>query len=176
MHRPAAPSHRPLAQRAGVWLLLVALLVYGYSGALLKVLGPVHRHESVVVAISVPVAGPLDQLLRQVQAWRDKVHADSHTGHATGLFVHSHSHSDFERHHHDSGDASVVSLDAPGALSEAVSDGVAAAAIGSAMLALGLGFTLALPAPAVRAQPWPQARALAWVSASTRLLERPPRA
>lgn len=182
-------------RRLTVWVLLLALAVYGYSGVLLQLLGPAHRHHSVAPADATqpqPAHGSsltalAQDWLRPVRAWRDEMHARSH---AAGLPMHAHAqpqsqpqpqphthtHSVFERHHHDAGDPTVVALDGGGAAADAWSDGASAATVGSATLPLGLASSLTVPRPAARTRPWLRLSAPSWRDAHISQPERPPRA
>lgn len=178
--QPAPLKHRAI-DRWIVWALVLALVAYGYSGALLQMLGPTHSHHAgVVTAAAQQGLVKKDAWLtiakewfRPVRAWRDDLHARSH---AAGILGAPHQHSAFERHHHDIDDPSVIALDGGGAAGDALADGASTAAAGSGTLPLGLCAALVVPEPTARPCLWPRSGSHAWVDAIARLPERPPRA
>lgn len=89
-------SFRPLL----TWCLLVAVPVYGVSGTLVELLGANHVHRQAALSVTVAKADPME-------GWVDMRRASSSSHGAQ----HDHSHSVFERHHHDQTDESVVALD-----------------------------------------------------------------
>lgn len=167
---------------ATLWLLVLALPVYGSSGTLLQILGPAHRHVQSATGASLLAAPGLvattdahgfawvDGLWT---SWQNFVHAQAHVG---GHFSHPHSHDDFERHHHDVGDSSVVALAADGIASAIAAELGAAAASGSATLPFALAQSLRLPRPASTQARWLLAPSAVWRSADPRRLDRPPQA
>jgi hypothetical protein len=198
MFRPTKACKHRTVDRWIVSGLLLALLLYGYSGAVLQILGPAHMHPSgggtaASASASAGTQAPAlqeatqdaawlaraRQWLRPLRDWRDSLHARSH---AAGLVTHQqqhqheHQHNAFERHHHGTDDATVVALDGGAAASDALADGVSAASAGSASLPLGLGASLVLPEPTASGCRWPPPAATAWVNALAKQPERPPRA
>lgn len=172
---------RCAAPRLLVWVLLLALGFYGYSGAVLQLLGPKHTHsveglaqlapQSAVRAVSLVERAR--EWLRPVRQWRAERHARSH---APGAARHAHQHNASERHHHDIGDESVISLDRAGLTADAVADAVATVSAASAHMPLGLCVGLTLPEAAALPCLWPRPQPLSWRDALTKLPERPPRA
>jgi hypothetical protein len=96
------------ARRLVVCCLLVALPVYGASGTLVQLLGSDHVHR-----VTEAAARTTDALAGWVDMRRGATMAK-----AAG---HVHTHSLFQRHHHDRADASVVSVDG-GSLGGAAAD------------------------------------------------------
>ncbi|MFY9514158.1 MAG: hypothetical protein WAQ05_24600, partial [Rubrivivax sp.] len=103
LFRPCPQFARRLSHGL-VWLLLVALPLYGNTGALLKLLGPAHRHNTPAVdtrllsALGSGAAAVLGVLRGQA--------------HVHGPGSRPHNHGVFERHRHAPGDSSVVTADA----------------------------------------------------------------
>lgn len=187
---PAKPLHcsataRPLLTCLLLCLLMLALLLHGQAAALRQMLGAAHRH---VAAEHVGQAtGWLQTTLGSALDWRLQLLASSPLigGHglaapadlaqqpaqqpAQQLAQHQH-HDHGERHHHASGDASVLALEAGGD-SSGISDGSAS----SLTQPLALGSRPAWAPAAANARHWPPASAPSWQSAAARLPERPPR-
>ncbi|MGC3987679.1 MAG: hypothetical protein QM777_24790 [Pseudorhodoferax sp.] len=177
---------RPMLQlpaylrRYVVGLLLVALPLYGLGGALLRMLGPDHRHEAVAEAPtwSDLVGGPLQSLTLalvgpETARLIDHLRLQARlrppaSGHAHGGGAHHHHHGEFARHHHAPHDATVVATDGHG--------GADAATAGSTLLPLALPAALAIPRAPASPLRWPDHGASPWHSHVPALPERPPRA
>jgi hypothetical protein len=169
-------------QASLVWVLMVALPVYGGSGVLLHLLGAPHRHQAVeTVDESAPLVDTLlarvlgestMELVAQFKARTAFVSPHKVHRHTPG--TPEHSHGLFERHHHDAGDDSVVAL---GALTPGgdLSGDAASAAVGSATLALGLTGSFVFPVQKSVAGPWPVAHDGPWRDLKHVPPERPPR-
>jgi len=201
MRRAArALAARPGAGRSAVlWAVIVALLVYGYAGTLLQIVGPMHRHASAPAAPPAVIASLAETLRhwhQQAQglqvggrhrqdsaaAWAfalqrmddsDPAHAREH---ARGQ-PHTHDHARFERHYHDPSDGSVIALDAHGSTRAAVDGLAATAALGSAMLPLWApqaALALTSPPGGYHA-PRLQGAAPRWRNADVIQEDRPPR-
>lgn len=163
-------------RRYVVGLLLVALPLYGLGGALLRMLGPDHRHATVAEAPSwsdlvgrqlQALVGPetsrlIDHLRLQARL------RPAASGHAHGTGAHPHHHGGFARHHHAPHDATVVATDGHG--------GADAATAGSTLLPLALPTALAIPFAPASPLRWPDHGASPWHSHVPALPERPPRA
>jgi hypothetical protein len=161
---------RSAARRPGVWLLLFALALQGYAGAVVQLLGPMHHHDRGGTS-AVALSDRLHLWLDALQAWHDEPHV---RGGVPGLPKHdgsTHRHTLFERHHHDRHDASVVAVDA-GAIDEAMTE--AATASGSFAAAPGLAVGLLLRTATSRASWGLPVQARAWQDAAARRPERPP--
>ncbi|OWQ90784.1 hypothetical protein CDN99_11460 [Roseateles aquatilis] len=91
--RVACPPGWRIAGRGGsragallVWLVMVALVIHGASGAVLQILGPLHRHaETPRIAEALDAAIQRSGLVQQlagmadaVHQWRERVHAQAH--------------------------------------------------------------------------------------------------
>lgn len=145
------------ARHLVIWCLLFALPVYGFSSTIVQFLGANHTHRQ-VASLADPMAG-----------WVDS-RRGSHSAKTTVSSAHSHSL--FQRHHHDAGDQTVLALDA--AVTDSAASDAASSPAASAALVLALASELRID-PAVSA-------ALEWVIAPpdpvrTRhgeRLERPP--
>ncbi|WP_077033512.1 hypothetical protein [Pelomonas sp. KK5] len=201
LHRIARDlaAHRSAGRSATLLVLVLALLVYGCSSTLLRMVGPTHRHATPAL---MAVAGPsllasASSLLRHwheqargqqqqqqqrmrtaalelaLQQLDDPRHARQHT---QGLpHAHVHEHAALERHFHDPDDGSVIALE--GGTAQAALDGLAsAAALGSAMLHFALPAALLVPPAPGRRGTWPRPARHAWHSAIPRPAERPPAA
>lgn len=176
--------HLPAALRqAVVVLLLVTVPLYGMGSALVRMLGPDHRHET--MADTDPGAGWAELVGRQLQTLVGPQTArlienlrlqaklrPAASGHAHGVGAHHHHHGLFERHHHAPQDASVVTV---GARDDGHGSAPAASAGGMAM-PLALAAELRIPLPAAHAVHWPPHAAVLWHSHVPALPERPPRA
>lgn len=153
------------ARRWVLWCLLAALPLYGFSAALVQLLGARHVHtQASQTAQTGQDAGAFD-------GWRDFRRA----GVVADARVLAHTHAAFERHHHAQDDASVVALDARSADDGAASAG-ASAADGSATLVLALAGAVGLRQPAGRSLPWPHAEPATPAGRDAPPAERPPRA
>ena len=136
------------ARRFVVCCLLVALPVYGVSGTLVELLGPNHVHRATGASASVtdPMSG-----------W-----VDMRRGFSTFTALrHVHTHSLFQRHHHDREDASVVAVDGGSLEGAAADDGGAGASAHllalTGAVAVGEGERLRFPWPSampVAVLPW----------------------
>lgn len=193
--RPAGlTSGRPglcVWQRWLVWLLNLTLGWYGYSGLLIEVLGPLHRH-SPAAAPSHDARSWWNRATASLQDWHVRAQAAQRqldrpalkapaAAQVHGPTPHDHHHGLLARHHHDTGDASVVSLDPLGdgaahSTGELNSGGSASAGTGSATLPGLLTAELSLPRPAAVAIPWPRQTGPVWRDAERTQPERPPRA
>jgi hypothetical protein len=162
-------------RRAVVGLLLVALPLYGLGGALLRMLGPEHRHAVVAEAPSwSELVGRQLQALVGPDTARliENLHLQARlrpvaSGHAHGTGAHHH-HGAFERHHHAPHDASVVATDGHHAGDAATG--------GSTLLPLALPAALTIPSAPARPLRWPDHAATPWHNHVPALPERPPRA
>lgn len=150
--------------RCFVWLLLLAVPLYGSTGVLLKTIGPAHRHDQpaadtrLLAALGSGAAAVLDTLRAQSGVAK----------HAHGPGAEPHHHGVFDRHHHAVGDTSVVALGGE-------AGDVALAAMGSVLLvfALTAPFTAAVPmAQTIR---WPAAAPGRLATRAPPPLDRPPR-
>jgi hypothetical protein len=141
--------------------LLVALPIYGLSGTLVQLLGPMHFH---VAPASAPVTLAVDLTLDTAA-----------TSHLTPDQLHelSHRQEAFTRHFHAAADASVVVLDAAG---EAGALDGGASASGSACLVLAIADLPRLGEPSCAPLPWRTGDRPAIASADLLPFERPPRA
>lgn len=156
-----------------LWLLILALPVYGASSTSLRLLGPAHWHSSSPEAVSTvaedllrPVVDVVQRLALRVHDLRLKAHVRAH---ATGT---QHEHHGLQRHWHDAVDGSVHTV---GSGDPTVADLVAGASVGSATLALALP-PLPMPGFASRANGrWPLASATPWADAEPRHASPPPR-
>lgn len=111
------------ARRLVIWCLLVAVPVFGVSGRLVELLGPLHVHRAALVSSAAdPMAG-----------WIDMRRAPGMT---TVSHLHSHSHGLFARHHHDRGDADVIALDAGLLHIDAPEDGGASGGTSTHLMAM----------------------------------------
>lgn len=202
MFPPAEPASLRRARKPVIWLLALALVVYGCSSVLVQLLGPTHRH-STATAIGATWLERADAAFRGVRAWRAelharwlpgehaKLHAGGHEtaaahGHAEAhahaethvrahdhAADHAHAHAGYQRHHHAADDGSVMALD--GEVS-AAADAASAASAGSATLPLGLSAPWALPPSAAPVRAWASAASVRWTDAATAPLDQPPRA
>lgn len=182
---------------AAVWLVLAAVLlalpVYGWSSATLKLLGPAHRHTAAAAHHDVAsdrhdaAGGLLAALLGRriatvVAAWQQHIEVlaalpgqavvlrSSHADHRPALQAGEHAHGLFQRHHHGAADASVVKA----AADDHGADDADEAAAGSATLPLLAGFALGLPLPSARCRAWPRPQPCIWRDGLRQRLERPP--
>ena len=169
---PTNLSHRAARQHSrgrslGQWLVLFCVLVavslYGVTSAVVTLLGSYHTHTS---ADAGEAAGMVLEDFRRID------HAYDTLG-LTRPHMHAESHLSLQRHHHDSDDATVQSIDA--GAEDPVGDGAAASAIGMlAMMLCGFGL-LMLTAPLARSVRWTLIGCPAIPSGHAHLLERPPR-
>lgn len=155
--------HRQIrkARHLVIWCLLLALPVYGFSSTIVQLLGATHTHRQVASSAD-PMAGWVD--LRR----------GSHVLNTTVSHQETHSHSLFERHHHDANDVTVLALDGPvteGAASEAGSSPA-----GSAALVLALAGELRIDPAGSAELEWTAATADLVQSRHGERLERPPNA
>lgn len=155
-----------------LWLLMLALPLYGATGTQLRMLGPAHWHAVPVSARAAPDegAGPgwLGRLLNQVQQLRDEAHLRAHV---LGRASAPHSHFGLQHHWHDRADDSVRHAADP-----AVADLVAGAEVGSAMLVLGAPVQHECLPGAPGNGRWPCGDAPRWADAPRHLASPPPRA
>lgn len=183
-----------------LWLVALALLIYGQSSSIVQMLGPVHRHAVVAQPAATAWFDGVEAVFADIRAWRDGLHerllpeeephAHPHAGAgllarggasethvhdaAAGQHTHTHFHSVFQRHHHDPHDPSVVTLDGDGP--DSLADASAQASAGSATLTLGLATAMTVPSPAASPVAWNRHTPVTWADAQPKLLERPPRA
>jgi hypothetical protein len=198
-----APPLASAARRPLIWLMVLALWVYGQSSAIVQMLGPAHRHAVVATSGAPAWLDGVEAVFKDIRTWRDSlheqllpdeaVHAHPHPGetwaaqaHAAGAVeahvqgagvrqhAHHHFHSVSQRHHHDPLDPSVVTLDRDGP--DMLADASAQASAGSASLTLGLATAVKVPSPAATPLAWNREAPATWADALPRLLERPPRA
>lgn len=136
---------------------MVAVAVCGLSTTLLRVVGPKHVHTA-AAAVSDPMA-----------QWRDF----RRTAQIPAAQPRPHTHSIFQRHHHEHDDTSVVTLDRAG------TDATASADAGASALGMSLVFALApvasWPVCAACRGGWHALPALALKSRDPAPLERPPK-
>lgn len=158
-----------------LWLLILALPVYGATGTHLRLLGPAHSHA---VPAQVHGTSPdraaaevtptwLVRWVGQVQQLRAEAHLRAH---ALGRGASHHSHLGLEHHWHDAGDRTVQQAADP-----AVAELVAGAEAGSAMLVLAAPPRGGLSAQSVANGHWPSAPASRWWDAPQRSTAPPPR-
>lgn len=152
-----------------LWLLILALPVYGASGTSLRLLGPQHWHSAPAMEQGgwlQPAAHAMQRLVERVQDLRIQAHARAH---AMG---HRHEHHGLQRHWHDAGDGSVHTV---GSADPALADLVAGASVGSAMLTLAAPMRPFLIPALVAHGRWPAAPAPGWADAEPRHTLPPPR-
>lgn len=144
-----------------LWCVLAALSLSGVTSVVVTLLGSHHTHTSDDVD---EAAGMVLEDFRRLDRGYEALSL------ARG---HAHAHTVLQRHHHDSDDATVHSLDA--AAEESVGDGAAASAIGALAMML-CGFALLMvTAPLARSVRWTRRECPAIPSGHAHLLERPPR-
>lgn len=202
MGRSSRGGHgRSAAAAAAVWLVLAAVLlalpVYGWSSATLKLLGPAHRHTAAAAHHEVAsdrhdAAGDLlaallgRRIATAVVAWQQHIevlaalpgqavvlrssHADHRHALQAGEHAGKHAHGLFQRHHHSAADATVVKAAADSHGADAADE----AGAGSATLPLLAGFRLSLPRPAARRRAWPRPQPCTWRDGLRHRLDRPP--
>ena len=122
-------------------------------------LGASHSHRYVAVSAD-PMEGWTDFRRSDQVAYVTVVH-------------HRHTHSAFERHHHDADDSTVIALDGRSADAAAQDDGSSG---GSASLVLALAGTLRVATAGWALVPWSTVQHSAFDSLPGDRLERPPRA
>ena len=159
-------AHR---RSVGQWLVLLCVLVavslYGVTSTVVTLLGSYHTHTS---ADAGEAAGMVLEDFRRIDHAYDTLGLTRPHTH-----THAESHLSLQRHHHDSDDATVQSIDA--AAEDPVGDAAAASAIGVlAMMFCGFGL-LVLTAPLARSVRWTLIGCPAIPSGHAHLLERPPR-
>jgi len=180
MRRLNSLTMHPALRRFTLWLLLLALPIYGAAGAVQQMLGPVHRHTERVAAVPAampPSAGELaaaQAVAAVLQGLSDlRLWAHAHI-HASNHATHAHQHSAFKRHRHDPVDQSVVLLGGDLASAQIAAELGAAAAAGSATLPLGLAISIVTPLPPAGRWRWSTEHSAAWRDADSRRLDRPP--
>jgi hypothetical protein len=157
-----------------LWLLILALPVYGASGTSLRLLGPAHWHSAPAVAVPAqsdwlqPAVRLVQRVVQRVQDARIHAHARAH---ALGQ---RHEHQGVQRHWHDVSDGSVHTLDS--SADPAVADLVAGACVGSATLTLLNPSLPFISLPAAANGSWPSSPVAAWADAAPRPSLHPPRA
>lgn len=179
--RGPAPRAATSPHHVGLWLLMLALVLYGYTGVVVQMLGPAHQHRSASdgAAVHEPAWGIAalrthgSAITQSFLDWRAANHARSH---ALGLAGHHHAHNAVARHHHAADDSTVVALPGQAASSAALADGVDAATAGSASLPLALAADLRLPPATVPAWHRAPRHGPTWADASPHRLDRPPQA
>lgn len=156
-----------------VWGLVLALLIYGYSGLLAGGFGALHHHvEPATENMSLA-----SRLHSAVRAWFETAQTRR-----PGIFVHSqspqpHDHGLFERHHHDVGDETVVTLGAQASSGHSADDLPTTGASGLASVPLcPLSTPLVVLSLEQGRSRWPDGAAATWRSIDSRQLERPPQA
>ncbi|MDQ2928025.1 MAG: hypothetical protein ABI330_08640 [Caldimonas sp.] len=153
----ATRSLRVLSVRSlVVWCLLLALPYYGFSATATELLGANHVH--VDVASSDAMSGWID--------FRRSDHL------AEMSMPPRHTHSVFQRHHHDPSDTSVVSLDGA-SLGGAAGDGGSPTS-GSVVLVLALASPICIAMPGWSEIGWQTDGVIAFDSVGGKRLERPP--
>jgi hypothetical protein len=176
-----------IGTRSLIWLLLFAIALMGLTVARQQALGSLHLHADQGLRDS-SIVGPA--VFSLASEWKNRWRQQQVFGHGqlrphaalnatpwplgnTSRARHSaepHSHNDLERHHHASGDASVLALDGAAGSAE---DG----ATGAVVMLLMLGATcgaLVLPALAARQDRWPVDGAVSFISWNVAPLLRPP--
>lgn len=155
-----------------LWLLMLAMPIYGASSTSLRLLGPAHWHSTSTTATEAledwlrPAVQSVERLVQQVQQLREAAHLRAH---AHGQ---KHEHSSLQRHWHDARDGTVQTLDNA---DPHVADLVAGATIGRATLTLALpGALLPMPDSTANGQ-WPATTMSAWSSADLDHSLPPPR-
>lgn len=94
-------TRRPL-----VWLVVLALAIYGQSATVVQLLGPAHRHE---LALQMPqiastnVLQRIDVMFRDIRAWRAELRERLLPGQGANMLAHerAHVHADGTVHTHD---------------------------------------------------------------------------
>jgi hypothetical protein len=176
-HRLSPPrrSARPVAARLVefvVWCLLLALPVYGLSGTIIQLIGPVHFHRAIDrLDLAASLVGTDSNLVLQ-----DFRRADSGVKTMSAVERHelSHRQHPFARHRHAPDDTSVVVID--GSPEQALSEGDTVASAGSACLSLAVGNGFRLNAPRCTAFAWRRAMVSALPDLTPIPPERPPKA
>lgn len=151
-------SRRNNARHWVVWCLLVALPCYGLSATMTEMLGTSHTHRTKAAKADV------------MQGWVD-FRRSHHMADLTA--PHHHSHSMFERHHHEASDATVVSLDGTASIT---AGGDGATPNGSAALVLALASSIHVVPVSWVSFTWHTPSATPFASLEGGRLERPPRA
>lgn len=150
---------RSTARHWVVWCMLIALPCYGLSATMTEMLGSSHKHRTTAATANV------------MQGWVD-FRRSHHL--ANRMVPHQHSHSMFERHHHDASDETVIALEGTPPNSAAGNDG--ATPSGSAALVLALASTVRIPPVSWISVAWRTPSATPFASRHGGRLERPPRA
>lgn len=203
MFARVAPSLGSAVRRPLIWIMVIALLVYGQSSSIVQMLGPAHRHAVVAAPGATPWFDTVAAVFQDIRTWRghlherllpdEAVHGHRHSGpllpshahatrasevhvHGAGVpqHAHMHFHSVLQRHHHDPVDPSVVTLDRDGP--DSLAEAAAQAGAGSASLTLGLATAMTVPSPVATVVAWNREAPARWADALPQLLERPPRA
>lgn len=184
----ALPRH-PMSRIVLVWGLIVALVIYGGSGALLQMLGPMHRHADLPqTAAHGALAERFEALASAARQWHERVVTQALFAHErerflpsarpveaqAGLGAHLHSHGPFERHRHANDDTSVVSLDGGSSAADGLSP--SSGTLGSASLPMCLSPALTVPEAGRCGNDWHPPSPPRWRNAALKLLERPPQA
>ena len=145
------------ACRLLVWCLLFTLPVGVLSSAMIEMLGASHFHREAFSAASA------------MDGWQD-----FRRPRVQGGVRPVHSHLLLQRHHHTSGDETVVALDRDG--SEALSGETASSPAAPIWLMFASAGCIELQAPALTLTPWPQFGPRPIKNWDSQPLERPPRA
>ena len=173
--------------RSLMWLLLFAIALMGLTVARQQALGSLHLHADQGLRDS-SIAGAA--VLSLASEWQNRWHQQQVLGHGqlrphtalnampwplgntshAGHSAQPHSHDDLERHHHASGDATVLALDGAAGSTE---DGATGAVVMLPMLGATRG-AMVLPALAARQGRWPVDGAVSFVSWNVGPLLRPP--
>lgn len=155
-----------------LWLLILAMPIYGASSTSLRLLGPAHWHSMPSTATAPqgdwlkPVVQSVARLVQRVQQMRQEAHLRAHA------YGHKHEHNGLQRHWHDLRDGTVHTLDNG---DPNVTDLVAGAAVGSATLTLAMPDThVLMPDSAANGQ-WPAKAGTIWSSADLYRTLPPPR-
>ena len=173
------PGH--LAALLVVWTLVLALPIYGCSGVLLQILGPVHRHAGAappmpvtsLAGISDAVHWLADQWSRWQQFAAERTRTGQWHGHLHAAEA-AHAHHGFDRHHHTPGD-DLIALGAQDPDGGLAGDLGASAGSGSATLPLALAGAVCIAAASGHYRRRLFAAPPSWRSVAPRRLERPPR-
>ncbi len=162
-HRPRAPfAALRAAARPVAWAMALLIVAQGATVAVLRAVGPAHRHA--VRAVAAPM---LDDVRRAPRG------IDAATVSLAAAVAHGHFHNDVARHHHARRDATVVFVDGELRVADGTGDDGSAASATSAFVALphaDLAFVIESP----RSQVAPT-RAWSMQTHDPEHPERPPR-
>lgn len=172
-----AGTQRHQRQRNGwhavlLWVLALALPMYGASSTSLRLLGPAHWHAAPSEARPAdddwlkPALGLVLRVVQRAQELRAQAHARAH---AAGRH---HEHHGLLRHWHSADDSSVRLVDGS---DPALGDLVAGAAVGSATLTFAPPMLPWQPNGAAVGGDWPSAPTPTWMDAEAVVSSPPPR-